>query len=68
MSDPDPILGDLRVLELSEGIAGAFCTKWLAGLGANVIKVEPPGRGDVTRAAGPFMHDAPHPEESVTFL
>jgi crotonobetainyl-CoA:carnitine CoA-transferase CaiB-like acyl-CoA transferase len=68
MSDPDPILGDLRVLELSEGIAGAFCTKWLAGLGATVIKVEPPGRGDVTRAAGPFMHDAPHPEESATFL
>ena len=68
MPDYDPILGDLRVLELSEGIAGPFCTKWLAGLGATVIKVEPPGRGDVTRAAGPFMHAAPHPEESATFL
>ena len=68
MSDHDRILGDLRVLELSEGVAGPFCTKLLAGLGATVIKVEPPGRGDATRAAGPFMRETPHPEETAAFL
>src|SRR5712692_6027833 len=64
----DLILGDLRVLDLSEDIAGPFCTKLLAGLGAEVIKVEPPGTGDVTRRAGPFVHAAPHAEQSAAFL
>ena len=62
------ILGDLRVLDLSEDIAGPFCTKLLAGLGADVLKVEPPGTGDVSRRAGPFVHAAPHAEQSAAFL
>jgi crotonobetainyl-CoA:carnitine CoA-transferase CaiB-like acyl-CoA transferase len=61
-------LGDIRVLDLSEEIAGPFCTKLLAGLGAEVIKVETPGVGDVSRRVGPFAHPAPHAEQSATFL
>ncbi|HLA80889.1 MAG TPA: CoA transferase [Thermoleophilia bacterium] len=64
----EPILADIRVLDLSEGIAGPFCTKLFASLGAEVIKVERPGCGDPTRAAGPFLADEPHPEKSAAFL
>jgi crotonobetainyl-CoA:carnitine CoA-transferase CaiB-like acyl-CoA transferase len=61
-------LSDVRVLDLSEDIAGPFCTKLLAGLGAEVIKVERPGVGDASRRAGPFPGPAPHPEQSALFL
>ncbi|MGE0540673.1 MAG: CaiB/BaiF CoA transferase family protein [Dehalococcoidia bacterium] len=60
-------LADLRVLDISVGVAGPYCTKLLAGLGAEVIKVEPPG-GDPTRRRGPFPGDEPHPEKSGAFL
>jgi crotonobetainyl-CoA:carnitine CoA-transferase CaiB-like acyl-CoA transferase len=62
-----PPLSDVTVIELTEGIPGAFCGKLLAGLGARVIKVEPPG-GERGRAIGPFAGDDPHPEKSGTFL
>jgi CoA:oxalate CoA-transferase len=68
MSDNDRTLGDIRVLDLSQEVAGPFCTRLLAGLGAEVIKVEPPAAGDVARRAGPFPHAAPHPEQSAAFL
>ncbi|MDE2353515.1 MAG: CoA transferase, partial [Betaproteobacteria bacterium] len=42
-------LAGLRVLELGQLIAGPFATKTLADLGADVIKVEPPGNGDPLR-------------------
>src|SRR5438477_10726031 len=68
MPENDCILADIRVLDRSQEVAGPFCTKLLAGLGAEVIKVEPPGTGDVTRRTGPFVHETPDAEQSAAFL
>jgi formyl-CoA transferase len=45
-------LGDLRVLELGTLLAGPFCGQLLGDLGAEVIKIEPPGQGDPMRTWG----------------
>lgn len=58
----------LRVLDISEGIAGPYCARWLADFGADVIKMERPGRGDRMRSFGPFPEDTPHSEKSLSFL
>src|SRR5215210_9443686 len=47
-----PSLRGIRVLELGSLIAGPFCAHLLADHGAEVIKVEPPGQGDVMREWG----------------
>ena len=64
---PSSTLSDLRVIECAEGVAGPYCGKLLADLGADVIKIEPPG-GDSARRFGPFPDDRPHLERSGQFL
>ncbi len=65
---PDKALGHLKVLELCNLVSGPYCTKLLADLGAEVIKIEPPSVGDKARHRGPFLNDIPHPERSGLFL
>lgn len=60
-------LSDLKVVELGTFFSAAYCSKLLADLGADVIKVEPP-QGDSARRHGPFPNDVPHPERSGLFL
>ena len=57
-----PLTG-IRVLDLS-GDLGVYCGKLLADVGADVIKVEPPG-GDAMRKTGPFIAGADSPENSI---
>ncbi len=59
-------LGDVRVLDMT-GPTGAYCTKLLSDLGADVIRIEPPG-GDPMRRLGPFFHDEPDPDKSLYFF
>jgi len=56
MSERTGPLSDLRILDLTQALAGPFCTMLLADLGADVIKVEPP-LGDMARYLGPHPDD-----------
>ena len=64
----DGALDNLRVLDVSQGIAGPYCGRLFAGMGAEVIKVEPPGVGDVSRKAGPFPDGGADPDSGGRFL
>src|SRR4030095_959087 len=58
-------LTGIRVIELADEQA-EYCGLTLAGLGADVVKVEPPG-GNPTRHIGPFYQDREDPERSLFF-
>jgi crotonobetainyl-CoA:carnitine CoA-transferase CaiB-like acyl-CoA transferase len=62
-NEGEGILEGVRVLDLSNEL-GFLCGKILGDLGADVIKVEPPG-GDPARHIGPFFGDVPDPEKSL---
>lgn len=54
-------LAGVRVLDLSRQYPGSFCTLLLADLGADVVKVEPPGSGDgIRRMAREGQFNAAH--------
>ena len=53
----DKALSNITVLDLTRVLAGPYCTMMLADYGANVIKIEVPGKGDDTRAMGPKKND-----------
>jgi crotonobetainyl-CoA:carnitine CoA-transferase CaiB-like acyl-CoA transferase len=63
-TEPGSLAG-LRVIEIGD-VQGEYCGLTLAGLGAEVVRVEPPG-GASTRAFGPFAGDDPGPERSLHF-
>ena len=50
-----PPLAGVRVLDLTRVLAGPFCSMMLGDMGAEVIKVEEPGKGDDTRSWPPFV-------------
>ncbi len=62
------VLEGLKALDLSESIAGLYCAKLLANLGADVVKVESPEIGGAFRHTFPYAGGAPHVERSIRHL
>ena len=60
MSDWKGPLAGLRVLDLTRVLAGPMASQLLGDLGAEIIKVEPPGKGDETRSFAPFFGTERH--------
>ncbi len=61
-------LSGFKVVEYGSFISAPYCSKLMADLGAEVIKVEKPDGGDESRRYGPFPDDIPDPETSGLFL
>ncbi|MBM3157540.1 MAG: CoA transferase [Chloroflexi bacterium] len=61
-------LSGLKVVEYGNFISAPYCAKLMADMGAEVIKIEEPGKGDESRDYGPFPDDTPHLERSGLYL
>ena len=61
-------LAELRIVELGDGVSAPFCARLFADYGADVIKIEAPQAGDVSRQWGPFARDEPDLERSGSFF
>ncbi len=48
-----PLLAGIRVIDMTEALAGPYCTMYLGDMGADVVKIERVGQGDQTRGWGP---------------
>ncbi len=64
MTDPSRPLEGVRVLDLSQVLGGPFATRTLGDLGAEIVKIERPGVGDMSRQIGPHFLNG----ESAYFL
>ena len=53
-------LGNIRVLDFTRVLAGPFATQLLGDLGADIVKIEAPGKGDDTRHFPPFLGELSH--------
>ena len=62
--EPTTVLQGIKVLDMTEALAGPFCTMMLGDLGADVLKIERPGHGDMSRGWAPPYVDT----ESAYFL
>jgi len=70
MAEPNqkrPLEG-VRVLAVEQFLAGPFCSMWLGDLGAEIIKIETPGKGDPRRAMPPTMKNDKGDTISGSFL
>ena len=56
------------MVETAEGVSGPYCGKILSILGAEVLKIERPLKGDRSRNIGPFLSEVNHIESSALFL
>lgn len=61
-------LGGLKFLEYAQFVSGPYCSKLLADMGAEVVKIEPPSVGDAARRREPFLDYVPGIERSGFFL
>ena len=68
MKTSQPALDGIIVLDLTDGYSGGYCTKILRDLGAEIIKVENPIFGDITRSIGPYLNNQANIETSAPFL
>ena len=57
-------LEGVRVLDLTSVVMGPYATQWLGDLGADVVKIEPPG-GDVMRLSGPMKSERMGGEDAL---
>ena len=61
-------LNGITVIDLCRSAAGAYCCKLMAGFGARVIMIEPPGKGSPLRQMGPFLGGDGKNEQSIHHL